>query len=51
MYNYYHNPFHFRVNLPSGEGDNSGSNSSDELESVVESEPDQHIDYVSLGSN
>jgi len=40
-----------RVNLPSGEGDNSGSNSSDELESVVESEPDQHIDYVSLGSN
>merc|ERR1711915_12778 len=38
------------VNLPSGEGENSDGNSSDELESVVESEPDQHIDYVSLGS-
>ena len=41
----------FRVNLPSGEGDVSDSNSSEELESVIEeSEPDQHIDFVSLGS-
>jgi len=40
-----------RVNLPSGEGDVSDSNSSEELESVIESEPDQHIDFVSLGSN
>ena len=40
-----------RVNLPSGEGDVSDSNSSEELESVIEeSEPDQHIDFVSLGS-
>ena len=41
----------YRVNLPSGEGDVSDSNSSEELESVIESEPDQHIDFVSLGSN
>ena len=37
----------FRVNLPSGEGDNSDGNSSDELESVVESESDHHIGFVS----
>ena len=40
-----------RVNLPSGEGDVSDSNSSEELESVIESEPDHNIDFVSLGSN
>ena len=41
----------FRVNLPTGDGDNSDSNSSDELESVIESEPEHHVDFVSLGSN
>ena len=40
-----------RVNLPTGEGDMSDSNSSEELESVIESEADHHIDFVSLGSN
>jgi len=41
-----------RVNLPSGDGDVSDSNSSEELESVIEeSDADQHIDFVSLGSN
>lgn len=41
----------FRVNLPTGDGDNSDSNSSEELESVIESEPEHHVDFVSLGSN
>merc|ERR1712223_921046 len=40
-----------RVNLPSGEGDHSGSNSSDELSEAGESDQEQHVDYVSLGSN
>ena len=40
-----------RVNLPTGEADMSDSNSSEELESVIESEADHHIDFVSLGSN
>jgi len=40
-----------RVPLPAGDGDGTGSNSStDDMDSVVESEPDHHIDYVSLGS-
>ena len=41
----------FRVNLPTGDGDNSDSNSSEELESVIESEAEHHVDFVSLGSN
>ena len=40
-----------RVNLPTGEAEMSDSNSSEELESVIESEADHHIDFVSLGSN
>ena len=40
-----------RVPLPAGDGEGTGSNSStDDMDSVVESEPDHHIDYVSLGS-
>ena len=41
----------FRGNLPTGDGDISDSNSSEELESVIESEPEHHVDFVSLGSN
>ena len=41
-----------RVNLPTGDGEASETNSSAELESVIESEPDHHHgDFVSLGSN
>ena len=39
-----------RVNLPSGEGGASDSDSSD-LDSVADSEQEHHIDFVSLGSN
>ena len=46
------NVFYFRVNLPTGDGEASETNSSAELESVIESEPDHHHgDFVSLGSN
>jgi len=40
-----------RVNLPSGEGDASGSSDSGELSEAGESDQEQHVDYVSLGSN
>lgn len=51
VHKFSHNFLSFRVNLPTGDGDNSDSNSSDELESVIESEPEHHVDFVSLGSN
>ena len=39
--------YFFRVNLPSGEAGDGDSNSSEELESVIESEPDNHRIFMS----